>query len=81
MDLKDINAYFKQGKISFRLKKNKTTGYIFLLGKDKKKDSAVCVVFLDNDKIETEIYYSAKDTLNSLARQTMRPYIGMDLEN
>lgn len=82
MSLQDIDNYFKQAKISYKLVKKIDKGYYtFLLDKNNQKEPAFCAISIDSVKVETFLLYNAKDTIQSLERQSMRPYIGMDLEN
>ncbi|MGN7866976.1 hypothetical protein [Chryseobacterium sp. 22458] len=76
-----IESYFQKNKIDFTfLKQNKEGNQAYLLKRNGYESPAYCLISAKKDKLEIYLTYNAKDTVQSLIRNSLSPYIGKKLE-
>lgn len=79
--LEEIKKQFEKSKIGFRFLNKKENGYTFLIKNNSQKDSSFCYIEYSKELYQVNIYYNVKDTINSLTSQSLKPFVGNDLEN
>lgn len=77
----EIKKQFDSLKIGYRFLKKKDGGYTFLLKNNSQKDSSYCFIHYKDNFYQVNLYYNVKDTINSLTTQSMKPFIGEEIEN